>query len=1261
MNPLLTATQIVQWADQRRAQEILPLLVRRLILGTADPLQIDFPFGDSINRPGWDGFLITTENLLRVPAGSSGWEMGTDKRPKAKADRDYANRKASQASTTHTETTFVFVTARRWTNKANWEKTKRTDRFWRDVIVLDADDLEQWLDRCPPVAVWARRQIGAVPADLRDLEEIWDLWKARTSPQLIPELLTAGRDDHVNFVRKWLVSPPSFIRIRADTADEAIGFIAAVTQSLNETSRDKIRARALVVTTPEDWRAVAAQKTPTILIAASSFGSENLAVDRGHHVAVVYGNDSGGVTADITLTHLRQPHLDAALRQMKLPYDQCVHVASESRGRLAAIVDLLGGGIKAPHWAAPVFAPQLLPFLLAGAWCQNPADVEAVAKIARISVDEMVQRLSRWANETDPPVRLVGGTWEWIARQRAWPHLSRHLTAPDLNAFLAVAGEVLGAPDPKFELPSDQRWLASFHNRVMKYSDPLRRGLAEALIMLSAETVPVLVGCNLSSRVDELVRNVFGLVPDPARWYALAPLTPLLAEAAPEIFLSALERDVVSNAAVRAAMFQDEGYLGGSPSCHLLWALETLAWSPDHLTSVSLVLAGLTANDPGGKMANRPASSLKSVFLAWYRGTSASVCQRLAAIDAINNRYPEIAFDLCARLICSENDTASPTSRPRWRRWAADAPERIPRAECTEFVNALFDRTLTWAGTNQKRWARLLNPMPHVDPQHRNNLLKRLEDLKLEHPPESTDDELRRAVRRILHHKNTIAGCYPDLTEDLVARLETIYARLEPIDVIARHAWLFDNHAELLSVKGNDWRTHSEALAKERQTVVTGLVENGGDGELLRLADQVHDAYGVGYHIGQSTISDERFGQLIACCTDSDLKGREQCAKGMIWGRFTLKDWAWVKTFFSTDHVRALPAHSKASFANVLPFESPVWDWVQELGEDVAAQYWKNTILWMNNVQRDATRAVQTLLSRGRHFAALRIVTMHLDGENKNAIGLELQLATLRAITAVALGKIEMCDELKIDSGFAYELGQLVTKLEASGVITEQELAEIEWVWLPAFSHTARGPATLHRMLAREPAVFAQAVSLSFRPDRSEKVDQSKSQPDKNAQDRAKYAMQLINDWHGIPGLGDNGAFDSIFLRDWVLGARNSLKESGHSEVGDMQIGEVLARSPIGTDGIWPHESVRSLLEELQAAAIERGVYFGVINGRGVTMRSPYDGGRMETDLANQYTSYANALTTFPRTASVLRIIAKSYREYARRQDDQRDLNEFYR
>ena len=71
MNPLLTATHLVRWADERRSQDSLPLLVRRLIVASTNPVRIDMAAGDSVTRPGYDGIVQTVVGTSFVPPGQS--------------------------------------------------------------------------------------------------------------------------------------------------------------------------------------------------------------------------------------------------------------------------------------------------------------------------------------------------------------------------------------------------------------------------------------------------------------------------------------------------------------------------------------------------------------------------------------------------------------------------------------------------------------------------------------------------------------------------------------------------------------------------------------------------------------------------------------------------------------------------------------------------------------------------------------------------------------------------------------------------------------------------------------------------------------------------------------------------------------------------------------------------------------------------------------------------------------------------------------
>ena len=86
----------------------------------------------------------------------------------------------------------------------------------------------------------------------------------------------------------------------------------------------------------------------------------------------------------------------------------------------------------------------------------------------------------------------------------------------------------------------------------------------------------------------------------------------MLAEAVPEVFIKAVERDVMSSQPKLARLFNDEGDTFVSCCMHagLLWALEALAWSSEHLAEASELLARLHTLDTGSRWTNRPLRSL---------------------------------------------------------------------------------------------------------------------------------------------------------------------------------------------------------------------------------------------------------------------------------------------------------------------------------------------------------------------------------------------------------------------------------------------------------------------------------------------------------------------------------------------------------------------------------------------------------------------------------------------------------------------------
>ena len=122
-----------------------------------------FPSGDSVYMHGWDGQTNAEFASAHVAAGWTGWEIGVDQAVKKKADSVYDDRVKNPYGLSPAETTFLFVTPRRWAQGKAWEAKRKAENRWRDVRVLDAVDLVQWIERHPGVALWLAALLGERP------------------------------------------------------------------------------------------------------------------------------------------------------------------------------------------------------------------------------------------------------------------------------------------------------------------------------------------------------------------------------------------------------------------------------------------------------------------------------------------------------------------------------------------------------------------------------------------------------------------------------------------------------------------------------------------------------------------------------------------------------------------------------------------------------------------------------------------------------------------------------------------------------------------------------------------------------------------------------------------------------------------------------------------------------------------------------------------------------------------------------------------
>lgn len=1243
-NPeLLTAEDLERYAGNRAAQVLLPHLVRRLLVATPGVTTVTVRAGDAIGFTGYDGRAEAAVATPFVPEGLSVWEMGTGEDPRQKAQGDLCTRTRDPLDVDPPTTTFVTVAMRRFRDKEAWGATARSEGPWRDVRALDADDLVAWLEETPHVHVWASEQMLLRPMDVTSLSSWWTSWLAQTDPPIPEELPTAGRQIEARSLRAALEPDGQVVGVYAASREEALAFVGSALL-LDDAPADYIAsssrsASAVVVHTREAWRRLVESRRPAVYIPLFDDPDLNAAVRHGHSVVVALGASDDRSRARVDLPAIGREEAREVFRRTipQLDLEEADQRAAHARRSLVSFRRryAISPAQRSPVWSQRPSADILAPLVLIGKWDgQCEADQGVIAALTGRAYEDIELELQRPSDPEDPAFVRAGKLWQLTAPTDAWALLSPCVTNAVLDRWHSLALTVLSEHDPTAELDSQDRFMASVRGVRREYSSALRSGVAHgaALVSSNAGTTNAPDGREWTKHADELVRALLGTGTDAQLWAWLEDVLQALAEASPDAFLAAAERGLRGSSPPLQALFRDresDVWESRSPHTGLLWALELLCWSDEYVAEACEVLAQLADVDPGGRLANRPSSSLRRVVLPWFPQTSALLEQRIDIVRGLLVRRPSVGWQLVLGLLPQPFDSTHPTYKPTFRDWKSHAVEAtvLDRLNAT---NRLVQLSLDHLERNADLWPQFIEVLPNLPPIDLQTCLRDLGRLD----PESVSAAIRLATWQALVTILSRHRQFPDaqwaLPESVLCEFDPVVARWEPQQLPERHARIFDWHPDLAGVDKFDHARYEEQLAAERQRVVTPLLHDHGVPGVARLAQQAPVPGFVGATLAEVAGDDVSDAMLSWFAEEGPLQA---AARGWVIRMSDVGGMAWVVE--AMEKVRTMPEGNRAGLYLSLPSTRLVWEAVDQDVPAVRDQYWQ-AIGSLGVNADDALELVLRFIDRRRPWSAIQLLAHHLHRADA-AVSAELIEATLRAASGPDV------DEPHPPGSLDYYLGLLLDALEARGGERET-LVEFEWLFFAPLQYH-RAPRALFRALAEQPELFVDLVKAAFRA--AHEPAASEGMPAEIA--RARQAFMILREWRQPPGLTEDEHVDGRVLRDWITKARRLLTDADRLSVGEECIGEVLSGSPPGADGIWPAEAIRDLLEDDASESLEQGLAIGKFNARGVTSRGVFDGGAQENALADEYDRGARqVMARWPRTGRMLREMAASYRRWAR-------------
>lgn len=1245
----ITSTDLNHWADTREAQDQLPVLVRRLLRTTTpDLVRLEFPGGDAVRMPSFDGRCESGSGTPWCPKGRAAWEMGCNAQPTSKASADYRKRTDSIEEAERSEATFVFVTPRTWYGKDKWVTEKKAEGEWKDVRVVHGPDLETWLESSSTTELWLAERLGRADREGETAIAWFERWANAANPAIPSSLVVAGRERDAEVVLEQLrKNGLRALSIVGDDRGEAIAFVIA---ALKEADADDLLDRIVVTPTPGKVAAVPGGPRPIVIAALEAEHSEQPNLSE---VAVVRAYPRGRLAerADISLRHVPAEKITATLREMGLGEEAARRHTRDSGSSLTVLRRRLSDdlAVRTPVWARSDVAVALVPFVLAGSWREGAeADIGVLELLADRPWGMLEDDLRKITALPDAPLLRFGRTWVSVSQIDTLFAVGSQLTAGTIEHFFEVAGIVFAERDPALDLPPQDWWSANILGKAHPYSGTLLTGLGDTLCILAVYGQALCgdrLGIDLQLRADRLVR---GMLTDlgPEEWLSRRRLLRTFAEASPLLFLDRLEVELTKHKpAIESIMgVVDGGISGECLRTDLLWALESLAWEPRNIRRVCEILENLCHFKAEDNWSNKPFESLLSQFRPWLPKAPLDVEERVKLLQHLVMRDRTIGFQLCLSLLPRRHDSASDNARPRWRPYEAER-RTVTYGEIWRMHDVARDLLIGAKPHQAEDLVGLIDRIDAFPSEMIPAIVETVEEWVRQQPDQGDLARVQDAVRSERRFCALRRRHGSDDEEDLGPReaaLDDLLILLQPTCPNERYRWLFGaawiEWPEVHVEEPDDHQDRDARVRRMRTHAVAEIRESGGIEGLVAFAVQMNEPSIVGETFRQSESDAVALATFVAACLRHPSRDAAvSVLKGVFW---QLPEGGYDGLLSALRDDVATDQDHQMRIAESLPARPDAWNAIARLGSEAEQHFWSMVRVdgfWLEGA--DAETAADRLLRAGRPRTVL--AAFHLREERLSA------RTWARVLDDV--GHVEEGGGPLVDR---HDLERIFSRLDASDDLTQDEIARLEWPFVSAFWDSGNRELALHRVMGANPEDFVQLLTLAFK--RSDGFDEQPA-----PKHIAMNAYELLASWRSFPGLRSDGSVDQGAFADWNRETRKQAALVARLTIADVELGEAYAHAKAGPDGVWPPDPIRNLLDGVDGTDLRRGFATGGHNRRGVTSRALYEGGGQERALAAKYEDIANGMdNSHPRLAATMREIAHDYQRQAQSEDDRAAISE---
>ena len=1258
----ISALRLKQWGETRRAEEELPELVSRLIRSELPASGfIRAPSDERIVEPGEDIPVHNPGPATRhIPEGQSVWEVSTRADVQRKATGDF-NRDSLPTEWQQDATTFVFVTTQPWAGAANWAFQQSRQPGWRSVRVLDATDLQSWIEESLGTQLWLMDRMGLNRDGFQWLRVAVRDWGAAANPAPGTALLESSVEQHFTAWREWLRSPPRYpLTIIGESKGEASLFVQALIEH-GASRAPWTPIEGLCVSTEEALRHLVGSAPSDVVVIPTNERVRELAVAHSSVLRIVLAaTGQPRVSNPLRLSPVGTTAVRDFLVGAGVDTGRAAQLARSSGGSVSVLRRLTHkDGTAAPDFQLP---NRLTPILAAaglfGIWdAGSEADRRVVLRLTAQRCDEdLDEAWTELLNLPEAPVWMDGERRGVNSRLDTWQRFTEGKITPQaLDRYFstistALAEAPLDRPGDRLLLPNDYQAL-----RDSQVSGELLRGLAQGLVLLAefGERIDQrLVGPPVSARVAQAV---YAALEDMTveRLRALHTVMPLLSEAAPEAFLAAMEADLNQANSAQKALLNFRWGDGESQSTRhliyntdalsyrssLVWAYEALAWFPEYVEQAIDLLAQLADQEVHDHHGGQPRQSLAKLLKPWHCGSVLDAERHCIVLRKLADNHPEWAFDFVRTCLPADHDSADAANLPLWRGQSADADSVRPDQHQWAVYRTAADILVQYATTSENTVRAAIESVDNLpeeeatrvwesvatwatsescSPEGRTRLVRYLTALADGALIRHDRDDNRKGARRVLEQLSAFAIPAPDL-------------------------WLFDDDAVIQEHRAEDssWEVTDERLEQKRRSALRALRDSGGIGAILSLVPEIRNTRVFGV-VASRVLSTNEVHSIVSEALQAGGDGAWSPMRWFIQGLLDGIDDTDADTL--TDVIQSSAfARQNSNWLPCLLARLPLGlgtSRADALSVDELRDYWEQFDSGHHVIPSERKDwLIAGLCSVVRPRAALWALRGNFEGARTES--LRLLIDTLPKSKEHGLGFWEK---------------ELVTAIRKRSDLSPDDAAGIEFMFFEVLK--ADEMPALAKAVASNPSWLQEALMLCTR-----RSDRGEDPPEWAERRRncpgwlEKRAYRLFDWLPRLPGTTSNG-FDPKLGFAWTTSILSFAEEHNRREVAEVLLGQAFGRAGFHNDGS-PTDELTELLELVRCTRIEHGVATTVGNHLGAVGLPDGDAGRPYRARADFYRELEMRYRdSAPRSARIMRLIQRRFADQARWADDHQRLDD---